>query len=835
MRRLVRAYLVAAALACPPAGVRAQATVPEHLAALRLVRPYANGYVLESTAGERLYVRPYGADMLRLQWVRAGEAPFPDEHYAAIVARPAGRLGLRQTGDRVILTTRDVRLEVTRAPMRLAWTDAAGRPLLRERDGVGWAPGTIGLDFVADTAEHFLGWGQHTFGYTDRLDLRGTRIRRNYGDEATDRGVQGNLIVPFFISSKGYGLFLNSTFPNEASFGEGGSFGLKLDTHGFPARMDVVFLYGPTPAALLDRYTRLTGRPRLPPKWALGLQLSDHDPLPGHERVDEDWWKTMVERHRAAGYPLDHMVFDNSWRAGGGQRVGSRFEFDRAKYPDPPEFRRWYEAQGLTLTLDLNLNNVKNSWGWKPSYNIPSIPGCTFEFKDAFPDYSRADVRGWLWRLFWKEALDPALRYPGDGLWIDESDEIKRDCVPDSTIVGHGRSWAETRNTYYFLNAQAIIDGWDKGIGEAKRSYVWLRGGSAGGQRLAIHWTGDTKFDQRAYDGQILSLQASGVAGYPYFNHDAGGFADDPPGPRDSAYISWGIAFASFTPIWRPHGYGLPRWPLDRDSAVQAAMLRYARLRYELMPYIYSAAHVAHGTGLPMARALAFAYPGRAEAWAHPRQYLWGDAFLVAPAPTIDGRDTTAEVWLPPARRWYYFWTDSVDDGDRLVRHPDRFGELPVWVRAGAIVPRREYALSTAWLSDRALTLDVYAGADGAFTLLEDDGVTERYRTRGELRRTRITWREGAGARLVVAGATGTYAGASAARSYVIRVHGVARPSAVRLNGRTLPLEVGPVQATKSAARAAWTDGGRLLTVTTTALPVDQRVVLELSFTATPR
>ncbi len=587
--------------------------------------------------------------------------------------------------------------------------------------------------------------------------------------------------------------------------------------------MDVVFLYGPTPAALLDRYTRLTGRPRLPPEWAFGLQLSDHDPLPGHDRVDEVWWKTMVERHRAAGYPLDHMVFDNSWRAGGGQRVGSRFEFDRAKYPDPPEFRNWYEKEGLTLTLDLNLNNVKNSWGWKPTYNIPSIPSCTFQFKDAFPDYSRADVRQWLWRLFRKEAFDPALHYPGDGLWIDESDEVKRDCVSDSTIVGSGRSWAETRNTYYFLNAQAIIDGWDRDIGPAKRSYVWLRGGSAGGQRLAIHWTGDTKHRQADYDGQILSLQASGVAGYPYFNHDAGGFSDDPPGPRESVYINWGIAFASFTPIWRPHGYGLPRWPLNRDSAVQAAMMRYGRLRYELMPYIYTAAHIAHGTGLPLARAMAFAYPARAEAWAHPRQYLWGDAMLVAPAPTIDGRDTVTEVWLPPAPRWYYLWNDSVYQGDAVTRHHDRFGELPVWVRAGAIVPRRAYAQSTAWLSDRVLVLDVYAGADGAFTLVEDDGVSERYRTRGELRRTPITWQDAA--RLVVGPARGSYARAPEARSYVMRLHGVAAPKAVRLNGRTLtPLP----PATEAAAGYSWSAVDRRLTVTTPALAVRQGVVLEL-------
>ena len=829
------AFLGLALLAIPCAA-RAQ----EHLSALRSVRPYANGFVLESVAGQRLYVRAYGSAMLRLQWVRAGEALFPDDHYQAIVARPAGRLILRRTRDAVRLETAGpsaIRLEVTNNPMRLAFSDGSGRPLLRERDGVGWSPGRIGLDFVADTAEHFMGWGQTTFGYTDRLDLRGSRVRRNYQEERSDRGVQGNLLVPFYISGKGYGLFLNSTFPNEASFGDRGELSLALDTHGFAARMDVVFIHGPTPAALLDHYTRLTGRPRLPPKWAFGLQLSDNDPpLPGHAPIDELWWTTMVARHRGAGFPLDHMVFDNDWRAGGGGRTGSRFEFDLAKYPDPPEFRRWYEARGLTLSLDLNLNNVRESWGWKPSYNIPTVPGCRDPFANAYPDYSRRDVRRWLWQLFWKEALNPALHYPGDGLWIDESDEIQSACVPDSTIVGSGRSWAETRNAYYLLNARAVVDGWDANIGEARRSYVWLRGGSAGGQRLAIHWTGDTYFDRRAYVGQILSLQASGLSGYPFFNHDAGGFSDpNAPGPRDSVYINWGIAFASFTPIWRPHGYGLPRWPLNRDQAVQAAMLRYARLRYQLMPYIYTAAHVAHSTGLPMARAMPLAFPASPEAWRFPRQYLWGEAMLVAPSPSIQGRDTVADVWLPPAKRWYYLWTDSVFAADRVVEHPARFGELPVWVRAGAIVPRQEYALTTAWLSDRKLTLDVYAGADGAFTLMEDDGVSERYRTRGELRRTRITYREGVRGELVVGAATGSYAGASTARSYVIRMHGAAEPAAVRLDGRVLTLASSAGQATTGAAGAWWSAGDRLLTVTTPVVPVGRPLVLEVTRSAAGR
>ena len=160
-----------------------------------------------------------------------------------------------------------------------------------------------------------------------------------------------------------------------------------------------------------------------------------------------------------AGFPLDHLVNDNRWRAGGGQRCVSYFDWDRGRFPDPAEYQRWLKANGLTATLDFNRCIASRSDGWKPSFNIPSTEG--MELGDSVPALPRAEVRSWFWGLFWGKALDPALGYPGDALWIDEFDELGP--APDDTILGNGRRLVEMKNYWFFLIAKALVqEGWDR-------------------------------------------------------------------------------------------------------------------------------------------------------------------------------------------------------------------------------------------------------------------------------------------------------------------------------------------------------------------------------------
>jgi len=790
------------------------------------LRTESRGVVFTTDTGQRLRLTPYGNYIVRVQAVRRGEDFFPDDRYEMVESHdwPGGfRLLEQESFVRLETPAPDgLVIEVSKTPLRVSfYLKGTTRPLLREDVGVSWDGSRIREQFVYDEQEHFTGLGHGYFGRADGLDLKGRLIERNYG---TEHGQQAPLIVPFYLSSKGYGLFLNSTFTNAFDFGRDGAYEFTLDDRGFGGRMDYFVIAGPRFAEILDRYTRLTGRPRLPPLSIFGLALSDKsNDETSPDPSDENWWKRKVAEHRRAGFPLDHLINDNRWRAGGGKRCESYFDWDRTRFPDPAEYERWLKANGLVTTIDFNRCIAQRSEGWSPSYNVPVTAG--IDFGQSAPDFTRPEVRSWFWRLFWRKSLNPRLGYPGDALWIDEFDELGP--APLSMRLGDGRSWAEMRNYWFFLIAKALVqEGWDKEIGPSKRPFVWVRGMTAGAQRYATLWSGDIKPSYDDMRSQIRGLQLAGLSGFPYWGHDAGGFYDYDrrSGPDDNMYRQWSMAFGSFTPFWKPHGFGQSRWPLDRSPEAQADATTYCELRYRLMPYIYTYAYQAHTTGVPIARAMVIEHQDEPLAWQHDLQYMWGREMLVAPN-TSDGGDVS--VWLPRGD-WYDFWSDTKYSGDQTISYAAPTGRLPLFVKAGAIIPTALPAVSTSALPKDKLVVEVYTGRDGGFSLYEDDGGSEAYRTKGEYRLTemRFTQRE---MRLVISAARGTYKGATDSRSYRLNFHGLSRPFGLEVNGARLPSFASEQEAFWAGAGVVWDARRKVLSAFVRRSPVRQSISVKAS------
>ncbi|HMJ48151.1 MAG TPA: TIM-barrel domain-containing protein, partial [Ferruginibacter sp.] len=408
-----------------------------------------------STTGERLSLKAYTNAVIRIQAVRNGEQFFPNHHYEMVASHSmSGQFRIKDDGSFFTVSAGAgiLKLKVFKQPLKLEFIYNSTL-LLKEQTSIQWDHNEIAVTFKSDTAEHFCGLGHQAYGLVPSLDLKGKMARTNYGNydyntDADDWLAQAFLIVPFYLSGKGYGIFLNSTFPNNFSFNNHNNYSFRIDTKSFEGRMDYFFIPGPSFKTILEQYTQITGRPRLPQRSIFGLQLSDKD-TPLNE--GEGWWKNTIDAHRAAGYPLDHIVNDNRWRAGTGAWSGSWFEWDKTRYPDPAAYKRWVDSNGLTMTLDHNRNNGAASWGWKPSFNIPNS-NCVKE-NYAVPDYSGEEVRNWIWSLFWNKSFDPSLHYPGDAIWMDETDELQ--CIPDTVITANKRSWAENRNYYPFLVAKA--------------------------------------------------------------------------------------------------------------------------------------------------------------------------------------------------------------------------------------------------------------------------------------------------------------------------------------------------------------------------------------------
>jgi alpha-D-xyloside xylohydrolase len=517
----------------------------------------------------------------------------------------------------------------------------------------------------------------------------------------------------------------------------------------------------------------------------------------------------MITDHRNAGFAFDHQVNDNAWRASNDAVSGQQnswFEFRKDKYPDPAEYKRWCDANGVTVSLDLNRPGIPLNPSWNPAL---SMPGTT-----AQPDFTNPAARQWIWQLFFTKALDPALMYPGDAIWLDEFD------YPDlahSLTLFSGKRWAEESINYHLdLHKACVKEGWDVAIGEPKRPYFWSRGMTAGAQRWGCYWTGDLDGNWTEMTYQVRAMQSAGISGFPYFNHDAGGHLNVTVN-EDNLYRQWDMGFGSFTPIWKPHGPSHKRWPLQRNTTCQATAKTFITTRYQMIPYIYSYAHVAQATGTPMARPMFLEDQTNATAWQSDLQYLWGREMLVAP--NFSDGNNNVSVWLPTGD-WYYFWDDTKYAGGSTQSISAATGVVPAFVRAGAIIPMAPFATSTFFIPKDNLLIHAYTGADGVFQLYEDDGVTEKFRTKNELRVTALRFTQ-QDLGVETAAAQGTYAGAPSSRAYQVIYHGLSATVPLYINGTAIPSYASQSAIPTGKDGAVWDSAKKLLNVYVASRSVD--------------
>lgn len=771
-RRLTRLALIFATVT----GSHITQAAPTSLDNFKSLSTQERSLIITSESGQRLRITPYGDDILRVQALATGEAVLPDDHYQMVERHNwSGKFQSSETADKLHLALAGdsgLYVDIQKSPLRLRFGDKRG-VFLSDNQGTQWDGSVIRQDFTSDPAEHFTGLGHGYFGRVDSLDLRGQTLERNYG-RVHQR--QAPLIVPFYISSKGYGLFLNSSFRNQFRFGAAGVYDFSIDTSNYrkDGQMDFFVISGPAPKDVLRHYVDLTGHARMPAKTMFGMALSDK----GHPTLsDTNWWKTKTSEHDKAGFALDHMINDNRWRAAGGERCNSKFAWDKGRYPNPSAFGQWTNEQHLAITLDFNRCIASNTDGYDAAtFNIPQRGA--MEFPTAAPDFTNPKVRNWWWNTMFNQGIkplgsSPTGNLPALGLWIDEFDEMGP--APDDQLLSNGRSFAEQRNYWFMLINQSLVaDGWDKSIGDKLRPFVWVRGNTAGGQRYSTLWSGDIEPSFAEMKNQIRGMQAAGLSGFPFWGHDAGGFdaTHVPEADFEVLYRQWSLAVGSFSPFWKPHGMGPSRWPLDRSADAQADFRKYGDLRYSLMPYTYSYAHEAFATGAPIARPMLFNYPEQPEAWSRDLQYLWGNELLIAPnTEAPHASDNRVSIWLPAGSDWYEYGTNNKLAGNQVITKTPAIGELPIFVKAGAIIPTVKPAQNMALIDSTQIEIHIYTGADGEFMLYEDDGLTGQYQ-KGKFATQEIIY-SNKQRTLTIKPVQGNYAGMDKARRYEVIFHGL--------------------------------------------------------------
>jgi alpha-D-xyloside xylohydrolase len=575
--------------------------------------------------------------------------------------------------------------------------------------------------------------------------------------------------------------------------------------------IDYYFVYGPELDEVIAGYREVTGQAPMMPEWAFGLWQCRQRYKTQQESLD------VLAGYRQRGIPIDNIVQD--WFYWKEDQWGSH-QFDPSRFPDPDGWIRDihdpYHAHLMIsvwpkfypTTTNFQILRARH-FLYEPNLgeDIMDWTGHPDTFYDAFNPAARA--------LFWSQVDEALFRKGVDAWWMDASEP---DMTPTPTLAGQRAhmhptgmgTGARMLNAYPLVNSEAIYEG-QRQAAPNQRVFILTRSGFAGQQRYAAAvWSGDTSCTWTAMRAQITAGLGFCLSGMPYWTMDIGGFSvpsrfsiqDPKPGDREEwneLNARW-FEFGTFVPFLRVHGEYPYRemWEFGgANSPAYNAELKFDQIRYRLLPYIYSLAGGVTQDGGTMMRALVMDFPADTNVYHIGDEYLFGPALLVSPVTTYQAR--TRPVYLPAtAGGWYDFWTGEWQAGAQTIDAAAPYDAIPIQVRAGSIIPTGPEIHYTGEKPVDPITIYVYAGADGHFTLYEDDGLTYDYE-QGAFSRIPIEWDE-VKRTLVIGGRQGAFKGMLKERTFnlvlISRSHPtgfVARPApmrSVKYDGKPLQIKL---------------------------------------------
>jgi len=555
---------------------------------------------------------------------------------------------------------------------------APGAPVAAEPAGVagitttGLAPASAYLH-----TQLSLGVGELVYGLGERfgpLVKNGQTVDIWNADGGTS-SEQAYKNVPFYLTNRGYGVLVNHA--GHVSFEVGSEAVEQVQFSVAGESLEYFVIAGPTPADVLDRYTRLTGRPARVPEWSYGLWLSTSFTTDYDEATVNAFIDGMAERD----IPLEVFHFDCFWMR---EFHWTDFEWDPAVFPDPEGMLARLHERGLRVSAWLNPYLAQRSRlfreGAERGYLVRRPDGSVWQWDFwqagmALVDFTNPEATSWF-----QEHVRALLGQGVDAIKTDFGERVPID------VVWHDGSDPEAmHHRYTDLYNRAVFDVLEevRGPGEA---VLFARSATAGGQSMPVHWGGDNSSSFTSMAESLRGGLSLAFSGFGYWSHDIGGFEGDP----DPAVFKRWLAFGMLSSHSRLHGstsYRVP-WAFDDgteaqgQSAVEVAR-RFAKLKASLRPYLVAAGEEAHRTGRPMMRPMQLEFPGDPAVAQLDRQYLLGPALLVAPVFSAAG---DVEYYLPHGR-WTNWFTREVVDGGGWRREVHGFDTLPLWVREGAVVP----------------------------------------------------------------------------------------------------------------------------------------------------
>ncbi|MEJ8843643.1 TIM-barrel domain-containing protein [Lacibacter sp. H375] len=699
--------------------------------------------------GVNIEVQFYAPSIVRITKYPTG-AKFEKQSLAVIKFPERVLFTTKKNKHELLLKSKAINIKINLKTGEINYLSGSSVQLLKEKSGgtsfkeiidAGEKSYSVSQSFELEKAEAIYGLGQQHDG---KMSKRNVKLRM----------VQGNLddYIPFFQSVKGYGLFWDNYSPTLFEDNQDSTV-FKSDV---AEGVDYYFMYGGNADAVIGCMRNLTGQAPMFPLWTYGFWQSRERYKSQEELVD------VVKKYRDLKVPLDGIIQD--WQYWGNNYLWNAMEFLNPGFPDPQKMvddvhahnahaiiSIWSSFGPMTKQYkELNKMNALFNFRTWPSSGVETFPPkmdypSGVKVYDAFNPAARD--------LYWKYLNEGIFKLGMDGWWMDSSEpdhlDEKKEDYDEKTYLG---SFRKVRNAYPLMSVGGVYQH-QRQVSSQKRVFILTRSAFAGQQRYGANtWSGDTKASWKNFKNQISCGLNFSLSGIPYWNSDIGGFFlwDYKSPLQDPDYremhARW-IQFGTFCPMMRSHGEGYPREIYQfgaKGNPTYDAIEKYINLRYLLLPYIYSNSWLVTSSQSSMMRALMMDFSKDKKALDINDEYLFGKSFLVCPVTQpmywkTERRNNDSvkvvdystirekEVYLPKGTDWYDFWTGEKFTGGQTVLKKVPLDILPLYVKAGSIVPlgsNVQFATEKKWDS---LEIRIYKGTDGNFTLYEDENDNYNY------------------------------------------------------------------------------------------------------------
>lgn len=702
------------------------------------------------------------------------------------------KLEFSEQKDRLLIRKDRITITVQKNPVRLSFSTDADSAFMQE---------TIGAGYNQSKKIHIIQKPAHAIYYglgekASRLNRTGRTFTLWNSDTPGYTLGQDPLYksFPFYIQlykSEAYGIYYDNSYKSEFDFGGKLKEQVGYSTEGGELRFYV--MYGPQIGEVLKKYTHLTGRSPLPPKWALGYQQSRWSYFPENE------FYRIAEGFRSRNIPLDVLYFDIHYMDG--YRV---FTWDNDRFPDPPRLISDLKKQGIKTVpiVDPGVKKDPGYFVYDEGLNqnlFVTMPdgspyvGEVWPGRTVFPDFSKPAARRW-WGSHHKKLLSDGVA----GIWTDMNEPavFGGKTMPDiAEFNNNGRktSALEMHNLYGLLMAQTTYESL-KELHPDERPFVITRAAFSGVQRYSSVWTGD---NSAKWDDVYLTMpmvMGLGLAGVPFAGFDIGGFNGSPDGEMYTRFLQIGIFMpfsrthtAAGTENQEPWSYG-PRY-----TAINKALIE---LRYRLLPQLYTAFYQHTQSGVPIIRPLFLNNQDDSNTHNIDDQFLLGDHLLVAPV--IERGANSRELYLPKGK-WYRVFTDEQFEGEQKIRtkaplQPVYAEEkntgarplmgIPMFARAGAVLPMQQVQQYVGEKEIKKMELHIYAGGNETSRLYEDAGNGFIYKE-GIYRLTTFKTHDSPGELSLDISRKGSYSGGVS--KFEFEIHGISsEPVALTVNGKSV-------------------------------------------------